>query len=785
MKKNKIKKVLAAVMAGTLALSLTACGKDGKGTSAQGENGADNGAYVYVPQYITLKSDEESWISDVVLSGNRFYYSEESYGDTIQRAYYYRDMADIDAEPVLVLDGSMIPSFDVHEEDNTATSTNGIIPCEDGVILITNTYPLVDEVADEAAYRRQMEQTTYSMYKLDAEGNEVFRTDITEQIQMAGENSYLQYTGCDREGNIFITNGQSYVWVYDKEGNHVADVTLSGNGWISTMGVIGDGRMAILSDAGAQMQLMVYDEKMKNFSETYEGLPPNCWNSDIAATEKGLLLHNDTGLYEYDLESKTYEEVLKWLSCDMNPDYVDGVTCMADGNYLVYINDWGTGESSLVILKKTDASQVVEKETLTLACLSQSQYLQSAVVNFNKTNEQYRIEIVDYMASIDWSSADAETEYQDAITRFNSDIIAGTAADMFYTGDIDMEMLAVKGAIEDLTPYLENSQIVDREDLFEKVLDAYTVNGILCGIPSSFTVNTLAGRTSEVGTESGWTLEEMMEYAKEYPDADILPEANKLAILYYCMLFDFDSWVNWEAGECYFDTPEFKQVLEFANSYEDAVLSVDDSNSLPIQLRNHEVLLYTMDLSEPYSWQIAEEIFGEEITAIGFPSSSTNGVMVMGNETISISAASDNKEAAWSFIESMLTEEAQADDMFRWGFPIRISTYEELLAEAMEPNYQYDENGEIALDKNGEPIEVSNYGYGWGDFEMEVYSVSQEEADKTLETINRIDGVFNYNEQLMAILEEETAPYFEGQKTVDEVADIIQSRVQIYVSESR
>ncbi|MBQ9135437.1 MAG: extracellular solute-binding protein [Lachnospiraceae bacterium] len=783
MKKNRMKKILATVLAGTLALSLTACGKDGEGTSAQG--GAEGGDYVYVPEYITLKSDEESWISDVVLSGNRFYYSEESYGDTVQRAYYYRDMTDIDAEPVLVLDGSMIPSFDVHEEDNTATSTQGIIPCEDGVILVTSTCPLVDEVADEAAYRRQMEQTTYSMYKLDTEGIEVFRTDITEQLHMAGENSYLQYTGCDKEGNIFITNGQSYVWVYDKDGNHLADVTLSGNGWISAMGVIGDGRMAILSDAGAQMQLMVYDEKMKNFSETYEGLPPNCWNSDIVAIEKGILLHNDTGLYEYDMESKTYEEVLKWLSCDMNPDYIEAVSCMENGDYLVYINDWGTGEASLVILKKTDASEVVEKETITLACLSQSQALQSAVVNFNKTNEQYRIEIVDYMASIDWSSADAETEYQDAITRFNSDIIAGTAADMFYTGDIDMEMLAVKGAIEDLTPYLENSQIVDREDLFEKVLDAYTVNGILCGIPNSFTVNTLAGRTSEVGTESGWTLEEMMEYAKEYPDADILPEANKLAILYYCMLFDFDSWVNWEAGECYFDTPEFKQVLEFANSYEDAVLSVDDSNSLPIQLRNHEVLLYTMDLSEPDSWQIAEEIFGEEITAIGFPSSSTNGVMVMGNETISISSASDNKEAAWSFIESMLTEEAQADDMFRWGFPIRISAYEELMAQAMEPNYLYSPDGEIVLDDNGEPVEMSNYSYGWGDFQMDVYSVSQEEADKTLETINRIDGVFNYNEQLMAILEEETAPYFEGQKTVDEVADIIQSRVQIYVSESR
>ena len=42
-----------------------------------------------------------------------------------------------------------------------------------------------------------------------------------------------------------------------------------------------------------------------------------------------------------------------------------------------------------------------------------------------------------------------------------------------------------------------------------------------------------------------------------------------------------------------------------------------------------------------------------------------------------------------------------------------------------------------------------------------------------------------YNEQLMNIVTEEAAPYFEGQKSVDEVADIIQRRVKTYVNENR
>lgn len=776
------KRVFAGALAGLLTLGLTACGG-----SEEPVADADNGAYVYVPQYISISEEENTWLTDVSITGERFYYRTSGFDEqagTTTNSYAYIDLKNPEAEPVIVLKDEQIPET-ISAEDNTATTTLQILNCEDGNILVTSTCPLIDaDEYDEAVYRRQQEQTTYSMYKVTADGTEVFRTDITEQIKMDENSPYLQYIRKDADGNIFLTNGETYIWVYDKEGNHLTDVSVTG-GWITAMGVVGDGRMAILQDPGRVMNLLVYNEKTKSFSESYDGLPNNCWNSDIIASEKGVLLYSDTALYEYDMETKTYEEILQWLSCDMNPDYIETVSVLEDGSVVVYINDWGTGESGLAILKKTTASEVEQKEVLTIATMSQSQFLQAAVVNFNKTSTTHRVEVIDYSASVDWSSADATAAYEDAITRFNSDIITGNGADMFCTDDIDREMLAVKGVIEDLTPYLEASTVVQKEDLFSSVLDAYTVNDILCCIPTSFSVNTLAGRTSEVGEKSGWTLKEMMEYAGEYPDAMIIPDASKLSMLMYCVMFDFNSWVDWETGECYFDTPEFKQVLEFANSYEEPEDGMGAGNDMPFQIQNHEILLYPMDLSEPFSWQIAETIFGEDITAIGFPSSSTNGVLVYGNNGISINASSKNKDAAWSFIESLLTKEALSDDMFQWGLPISITVYEEQMAQAMTPDYLLDEKGEAVLDDNGEPIEVSHYSYGWGDFEMDVYAVSEEEAAKIMDIINRIDGAYSYNEQLMAIIEEETAPYFEGQKTVDEVADIIQNRIQLYVNESR
>ena len=40
------------------------------------------------------------------------------------------------------------------------------------------------------------------------------------------------------------------------------------------------------------------------------------------------------------------------------------------------------------------------------------------------------------------------------------------------------------------------------------------------------------------------------------------------------------------------------------------------------------------------------------------------------------------------------------------------------------------------------------------------------------------------NDEIMTIINEEAAAFFKGQKTVDEVADTIQRRVQTYVSEN-
>ena len=55
--------------------------------------------------------------------------------------------------------------------------------------------------------------------------------------------------------------------------------------------------------------------------------------------------------------------------------------------------------------------------------------------------------------------------------------------------------------------------------------------------------------------------------------------------------------------------------------------------------------------------------------------------------------------------------------------------------------------------------------------------------DQLAALIENIAGTSSYNENIMNIINEETAALFAGQRTAEQVADVIQNRVSTYVAE--
>ena len=75
--------------------------------------------------------------------------------------------------------------------------------------------------------------------------------------------------------------------------------------------------------------------------------------------------------------------------------------------------------------------------------------------------------------------------------------------------------------------------------------------------------------------------------------------------------------------------------------------------------------------------------------------------------------------------------------------------------------------------------------YWIGDEQIILDPLSDEEAASLLAYIESVTVSQYYDESLLNIIQEETEAFFKGDKSAAEAAEIIQSRAQVYINESR
>ena len=110
-----------------------------------------------------------------------------------------------------------------------------------------------------------------------------------------------------------------------------------------------------------------------------------------------------------------------------------------------------------------------------------------------------------------------------------------------------------------------------------------------------------------------------------------------------------------------------------------------------------------------------------------------------------------------------------------------------ITAEHNESNDQKDDKGNYMLDENGEKIPVVRYTM-WNEQtgeNEEIYALEPEQVQQIRDLITSTTKVADYNNSITEIVSEQAQAFFEGQKTAEDVARLIQSKANIYVNEQR
>lgn len=760
--KRNLRRFLTAGIAVCMTLQLAACGGGEKDSETNNKSTlAEQKEFVYVPKYQPL--DDVDYMSEACVTDKGLYFTSSTYDEesmTSLTKVYFVDAATEEIREIPV---------DLGENDENVSSDiwQMCILGDGNIALVKNIYTVEDPETYEGS------RANFLTVVSAQDGSVIAEADITDMLN-ENEYSYIQYMAVDSSDNLYLSNGESKVWVFDKECGKLFDIDLSGDSWIQGFGTSKEGQVAYVSYAQDGLQISVIDPATRGISRTCtKNVPDSYGNAAIVPGKESGILLGGQSLVEYDLEKETATVVLDWLDSDINRDNIEAYGFLEDGRILVATRDWSSegNQCEVVYLTQTPSSEIPQKDVITLGVMYASSDVNRAVINFNKNSDEYRIQVVNY------GNGEGEDAYTNGLIKFNSDLASGNGPDIFDLSSVNMKMLSQKGVIEDLNPYLEKDPDLKREDYFQSVLDAFSVDGKLYCIPNSFYVSTTMGRASDVGDTPGWTLDDLMALLESKPEGtEVFDYATKDYILQNCMMFNFDSFIDWETGKCNLDGEEFVKVLEFANIFSSEFQYDEEAESTPSKIQSGKLLLLSTSISSVQDYQMYEAMFGEPFTPIGYPCTSGSGNAIAGQSTYAINAKSANRDAAWEFIKSFIVPEYYEKGNV-WGFPTLISAYDRQNEDYMTPEYYEDENGE--------QVEQSKGGWGWDDFHVDIYAATQEQVDDVTELINSCDRSYSYDNQLLEIILEEASPFFEGQKSAQEAADIIQSRVQIYVNENR
>ncbi len=758
--KSVMAKAVSILMATTIMASmLTGCSKGGESTKTTDEDTAKS-EYTYVAEYQDLGLGDDSgdvYYEEFKIRNGHLYYLKNDYTS---------ENASTKLLKVGIADGSK-EELEVELGDDGYVNSYDI--AEDGSYVVL-------------VYTYTEDSDGYYLESYDSNGQQICKSEIAE---LSNSDLYISEIYLNNDGLVVIPSEEKAI-VYDQGGNRKNEIEYgSAVNWVYSSCIGQDGNLYICYSANDNSTYATKLARVDLTSGKVEEVSGaiNLFEADAMTNIDGsrFLVSGSESMFIVDISDGSSEKALDWLTCDINGRYVNSVAVAEGDNFYVVINDWENNMTDFVKVNKVKSSEVAEKKEIVLGTLYSDSSITSSVIKFNKNNPEYHISIKTYY---DMSSI-SESAYSDALTAMNNDILTDDCPDIIDLSSLHIPALAQKGLLEDLNTYLDTSDKIRKDDILDSVVDGYTYDGKLVGIPNKIYVNTLIGSVSDVGTADSWTMSEMMDVVKQHPDSQIIDYATKSRMLQILVSYDQDSFIDWENGTCNFNNQDFIDVLEFCNTLpdddDDSVW--DDDDTTPVKIKKGKLLFATVSITEPESIQEYQSYFTGESNFIGFPSNDGCGAFMDAFGLYGITSKSDVKEGAWAFIETALTE---ADpNGYYYGISPLKSVIEERIAKDQEVSYAMDENGEYLVDENGEKVVEGTSSISYGDWEYTYHPVTDEEADLFRKIVNNAKPSQTSDSKLFDIILEEASAYFSGQKTPEDVAAIIQSRINIYINESR
>ncbi len=615
------------------------------------------------------------------------------------------------------------------------------------------------------------EESVTQIVKADPSGSEIWNVPIGAD----GQNYFSIYGGTVSDQAGLLVRTDLGLEVYSLEDGSQVKVIDPGSDAAGSVCRLSDGTVLLSGwDEMGSLSINRVDFESGEVSKFTlpEGTENQMASEELTAGPGGSILFPGEGaIYCADPASGRVFMYLDYLQSDMDTTQASNLAVMSADQMLCACYT-AEGMQELLLLDRADPAAMGDKTTLTLGCMYMEDSVRRQIIAFNRSSDKYHIEVRDY------SAGGSDDNY---VETMNNDIITGNVPDILLVGyGLPMDSYIAKGIFEPLDSYLDGDNGIRREDYLENVLDIGRVQGQLYTLAPSFYVNALAGKKSVLGDVKGLTVEEIRNYIKR----DNIPVTTAFGayvtqndLLVSALNSNIADYVDKDTGKCSFSSQGFIDLLEITAELpaEASFMEDEESEEMETLMRDGKALLTTAWLYNFRAFsEMEQSTLGEPAVYVGYPSENRTGPSIETNLQLAMSASSEHKEAVWEFLRSFLTEEYQ--DTVEFGFPVYRKSLDKLAAAAQERPYYTNENGEK---------EYYDDTYYLNGQEIIVKPLTQEQTAEIIDFLSSVTNRADLDINILNIVNEETGAFYSGQKSAKDVADTIQSRVQIYLNESR
>ncbi len=823
MKRENLKKCLSAFMAVTLiAASISGCGKKKDQEESLVNQATSNSKdYVFAMEMLDIDENQQD-LSRLGYAGDKCYATTYGGDGKLDIYSFNPDGSDVRK--------TSIPCKDDENYSNVSFDKDG------NIYAIYNVYHWSDEDGDMVIYEDATaaegegmsedaletegaaEASQENKETASEEGEEGLATPDEETVSEDGEDA----SDTSNDGMMSeAENDEIYLVKYDFEGNELYKVDLAKDfadeeGYVSANSLIvtEDGMPIISLEKG----IYGYDESTSSFKPLlgediasnykyclmYKGFggklyisqygdngielrsfdPDNGKVGDPSSIISGyvdcsffggngydLYMSKTDGIYGLDMTKDTATKLLDYIDSDIEAtSSIDRAIAISDAEFIALLSD-SDYNFYVARLTKVPADQVKDKKILTMGGYYIDYDIRRQAFEFNKNNPEYKIKFVDY------STYDENGDYGTGIEKMNMDIVSGRTPDIMILSDsMPVSSYINKGLFTDVSSYINKDPDLGNELFLTNIMDALRTGDKLYQIVPSFYVGTVVMKTRFTDGKDVLTIKDckdLMDKMGVKKDAafGIMPRDS---FLEQGLSFSGDNYIDWENKKCNFDSDSFIEFMEFAKdfpeSYPDSVWE-DYKDTLYLE---NSALFAIVNLGGFRTYSYIRDIqFGEEVSFVGYPNDlGINNSVIMPFSRIAISSQSQYKDAAWEFVKTFLSEEYQ--DNLEYSFPIRKSSFEKLGEASTHKQFYMDGDKKVEYDDT----------YYIGGQEVVARPLTSEDVVKVTNFIKSLNLVTSNNTSVNNIIFEEASAFFSGQKGAKEVADIIQSRLSIYVNEN-